>query len=151
MSNGVWRNCISLLATVTMRKVAIKNNFYEMVSSTALIATFIIVLLGNTARAESTTPLNDKEITNAITDELLLDPGISSQRIVVNTDNGIVTLSGAVNNILAKDRTVKIAETVKGVRSVINRIQVIAQERPDQAIVDDVKAALPANPRTESF
>ncbi len=149
---------MSLLTTVTARKLSTTNSLCEMLQhGAALVTTFIIVLLANvflanaTAAAEPTAQLSDKEITNTITDELLLDPGISSQRIVVDTDNDIVTLSGAVNNILAKDRAVKIAETVKGVRSVINQIQVIAQERPDQAIIDDIKAALHANPRTESF
>lgn len=149
---------MSLLTTVTARKLSTTNSLCEMLQhGAALVTTFIIVLLANvflanaTAAAEPTAQLSDKEITNTITDELLLDPGISSQRIVVDTDNDIVTLSGAVNNILAKDRAVKIAETVKGVRSVINQIQVIAQERPDQAIIDDIKAALHANPHTESF
>jgi osmotically-inducible protein OsmY len=40
----------------------------------------------------------------------------------VNTRDGIVTLSGWVDNLLAKERAGQIAESVKGVRAVVNRI-----------------------------
>jgi len=96
--------------------------------------------------------LSDQSITDKIEDELLFDPGVSPTGIDVSTADGIVTLEGTANNILAKDRAARIAETVKGVRSVVNRIQVEpAATRSDAEIRKDVETALLNDPATESY
>ncbi|MCB0331005.1 MAG: BON domain-containing protein, partial [Bdellovibrionales bacterium] len=64
---------------------------------------------------------------------------------------GIVTLSGLVDNIRAKDRSRAIAETVRGVRSVVNTISVNPRKRSDTAIERDIAKALLYDPATESF
>lgn len=96
--------------------------------------------------------LNDQMITDHVEDELLFDQAVMSLNIDVETDDGIVTLTGQVNNILAQERATKIVQLVKGVRSVINRVKVVpSSERTDQQIRKDVEAALLADPATESY
>lgn len=96
--------------------------------------------------------LTDQMITDHVEDELLFDQAVMSVNIDVETDDGVVSLTGKVNNILAQERATKIVQLVKGVRSIINRVKVIPNtERTDQQIQKDVKAALLADPATESY
>ena len=69
----------------------------------------------------------------------------------VATSQGIVTLSGSVNDLLAKSRAVKIAESIRGVLGVIDLTTVTPVSRPDEAIRKDVLAALMQDPATESY
>ncbi|MDT8452554.1 MAG: BON domain-containing protein [Gammaproteobacteria bacterium] len=84
----------------------------------------MIIMLLISSTAISATDISDSKISDQINNELILDPAIFFNTIDVNTTEGIVTLSGNVNNILAKNRATRIAETVRGVRSVINTIEV---------------------------
>lgn len=95
--------------------------------------------------------INDENITRWITNTFIEDEGVSGYWIDVQTKNGIVTLSGRTDNILAKERAVRIAETVKGVRSVVDNIQVDAPMRKDAEIRSDVMAALLGDPATDSW
>ena len=119
-------------------------NLILIVTLTALVLAFSPALAAN--------KMTDQEISDAIEDEISWDLAVPAHRIIVISTDGVVTLSGNVDNVLAKERAVRIAETVKGVRSVIDEIEV----RPsllltDQQIKDTVIAALLANPATESY
>lgn len=95
--------------------------------------------------------MTNQAISDKISDEMLLDPGVVSTRLDIQTEDGIVTLSGQVNNILAKERATRIAETVKGVRAVVNQIEVKPSPlRTDDAIRKDIKTALRTDPATEA-
>jgi osmotically-inducible protein OsmY len=96
-------------------------------------------------------PFEDSEITNAVELELLLDKGVSAHLIDVETDKGIVTLSGSVDNILSKERAEEITETIKGVRSVVNLIEVNPIVREDDLVRMDIERALLIDPATESY
>lgn len=93
----------------------------------------------------------DKEITNAVYREMMLNATTPAYMIDVETSSGIVTLTGSVNNILARDRSVKIARTVRGVRAVINQIEVIAGYRSDANVQIDVRTALLNDPATDLY
>lgn len=96
--------------------------------------------------------LNDVSITDAVQGELLWDPGVQSSWIDVKTERGVVSLSGTVDNILAKERAARIAGAVKGVRSVVNQIRVVPPVlRSDMEIRNDVKDALVIDPATEAY
>jgi osmotically-inducible protein OsmY len=96
-------------------------------------------------------PLTDTDIANAVEDQLMADSAVPANNIDVLTVEGIVTLDGTVNNILAKDRAQKVAATVKGVRGIINRIEVSAAFRTDAEIEEDIKDALLWDPVAESW
>ncbi len=96
------------------------------------------------------TPMTDEEIERAVEEQLRLDPGVPSYRLAVEVEEGVITLAGAVGNLLARDRAGRLAGTVRGGRSVINRIEVQVEDIPDgvletmvrQALVDDPVADL---------
>lgn len=115
--------------------------------------TALIVAAGLTLTASAAPDLNDDAITAKAEEEFLFDPAVPSEQVDVKTLDGIVTLDGAVDNLLAKDRAERIAETIKGVRSVVNRIEVQPAEhlRDDGEIETDVVAALIEDPATDSF
>jgi len=96
--------------------------------------------------------LTDQNISDAIEDELLFDSAVPANKIDVRTNEGIPTLTGTVDNIMAKQRAGRLAETIKGVRSVINRIKVKpADNRSDATIRNDVIAALAYDPAADSY
>lgn len=93
----------------------------------------------------------DKEISEAVEWNIMLNATTPSYMIDIESNSGIVTLSGSVNNILAKDRAVKIAQTIKGVRGVIDKITVDAPERQDMSLEKDIVEALIVDPATDSY
>jgi len=95
--------------------------------------------------------LSDTEIANAVADQLFLDAAVIGYTIKTTVENGIVTLTGRANNLLARERAVRIAETVRGVKAVIDRIEVRHSDITDEAIADQINSALIYNPRTESY
>jgi osmotically-inducible protein OsmY len=101
--------------------------------------------------AGSTESLKDPDITHAIEVAFGRDPGVDAKNLHVSTTNGIVELTGSADNILTDRRAVRLAETVKGVRAVSDRIQINVKARPDADVQRDVKEALSSNAATDSF
>jgi osmotically-inducible protein OsmY len=95
--------------------------------------------------------VNDLAITLAVDSRLNNDSGVPAQLIDVQTQNGVVTLSGSVPHLLARDRADDITATVKGVRAVVNRLAVHAAARADDLIRREVEAALREDPATDLF
>lgn len=96
--------------------------------------------------------MTDQAISDKVEDELLFDQGVVSAKVDVKTTDGVVMLSGEVSNILAMDRAARIAETVKGVRSVVNRIEVDPLTvRSAAELEQDIESALMADPATEQY
>ncbi|MBD3165340.1 BON domain-containing protein [bacterium] len=118
--------------------------------STALLMILLLALgfsLPPTARAQ----MDDGDITLAVTNALLNDEGVTGYTIDVETENGIVTLEGTANNLLAKRRTERIVTTVKGVKAVINRIEIAETDLTDFTIRENVRDALIYDPATDSW
>ncbi len=74
--------------------------------------------------------------------ELARDALTAAERIGVDCENGIVTLTGPVSTRLAKQRAVDIAHVVRGVRAIVDRTQVATLPRPDYELDFAVAAAL---------
>ena len=116
------------------------------------VATLLLALAGAAGPARAEPALTDQQITDAIEDELAYDKAVPLNDIDIRTTNGIATLSGTVSTILAKERAAQLAETVKGVRSVVNTIDVKPYwGRMDWEIESDVDQALVSDPATESW
>ena len=111
------------------------------------MSVMILVIPGLVYAAEE---LRDEDITKKIEASLTWDDAVSPHLIDVQTTNGIVTLSGSVDNILSRDRAVKICESIKGVRAIVNRIEVRPVDVADKEISKDVENALLLDPVTES-
>lgn len=125
------------------------NCLYALIAVSIIALVFAISPLSVQAADQ---PLSDQGISDAVEDELLFDQAVPSNRIDVQVKEGVVRLTGTVNNILARERAARIAETVKGVRAVVNDIEVQPSlTRVDRLIRQDVEEALFANPATESY
>lgn len=76
----------------------------------------------------------------------LSDQAIPAYRITLECTDGVVSLHGTVNNILAKERALEITETVKGVsgiRSVENNITLsYPAQRSDRQILVEIEQGL---------
>lgn len=104
------------------------------------------------AQAMAGEAMSDMDITEAVEDEFLFDQAVELNQIDVDTNEGIVTLTGSVDNILEKQRAANLSGTVKGVRAVVNDLDVIpAILRDDVDIQSDVNTALLLDPATESY
>lgn len=91
-----------------------------------LLLSFILLisLLIAAPHAWGAPSMTDADITIKVEEELLFDPAVPANAINVSTSEGVVTLTGVVSSLLGKERAARIAETVRGVRSVVNRIGV---------------------------
>jgi osmotically-inducible protein OsmY len=103
---------------------------------------FVSVLLGEVP--QQTMP-NDLEIVQAAERRISDDPSISSRLIDIECSSGNVTLSGMVSDLLDLDRVVLVMQSIRGVRSIIDRLTVNPVYRSDRDIQKDMDAALKAD------
>ena len=68
--------------------------------------------------------LDDAEITTKVKSAIYSEPGLKTLRISVDTKKGVVTLTGSVDSQAGFDRTRALAESIGGVKEVINTLQV---------------------------
>ncbi len=129
-----------------------RQAFHGRASATLSIVG-VVQILGLPLSRAATAPkaIPDGAITKAVEQALVFDRGVFPDTLDVATMNGIVTLSGSVSNILARDRALRIAQSIRGVRATIDRIDVAALARPDADILRDIRAALVQDPATESY
>jgi hypothetical protein len=81
---------------------------------------------GAQAGADAGAKVSDATITAEVKSALAADPQLASLKIDVDTDNGVVTLSGPAPSEEAKSRATQIAAGPKGVMRVENRLEVKA-------------------------
>jgi Predicted periplasmic or secreted lipoprotein len=122
-----------------------------LVGPTVLFLATLAACLFLTSPRAGAMEMTDQAISDAIEDEWSLDPAVPSVRVQADTRDGIVTLTGWVPNLMAKERVARIAETVKGVRAVVNNIAVHVAQRKPQDLIDDVGQALADDPATDSW
>jgi osmotically-inducible protein OsmY len=70
--------------------------------------------------------VEDASITASVNAELAKDPSLSALRINVDTDHGRVMLRGTAPDTDSRERATRLAQAVKGVVSVDNRLEVRA-------------------------
>lgn len=68
--------------------------------------------------------MNDKQLQKSVTDELEWEPSITSAHIGVTAKDGVVTLSGHVPSFWEKRLAQAAATRVKGVKAIVEDIQV---------------------------
>ncbi len=115
-----------------------------------LALTLAVLITIPESRAQQ--PIADPDVSAHVEREILFDPAVPHDLIDVATANGVVTLTGTVDNLLAKERATHIAQTVRGVRSVVNRIKVDPDVyRPVNDLQKGVKDALLFDPATDAY
>jgi hyperosmotically inducible protein len=69
--------------------------------------------------------IDDSYITSAVKTQLASDKLVSLTRVEVETNNGVVYLTGQVQTAEQRSRIGSLASQVKGVKKVVNNLQVI--------------------------
>ncbi len=95
--------------------------------------------------------LSDVDITAAVERRLLSDGTVHDGDIDVKTTDGVVQLVGQTDNLITKKRAELLTSTVKGVRSISNRIQIDTPKRSDSDITNEVKHALMLDAAAEAY
>jgi hypothetical protein len=116
-----------------------------------LLRTFPLILAMALAVACTKAP-NDAQVTSEIQSKLASDSGLQNKQLSVQSDKGVVTLSGTVDNDAQRDAAAKYAASEPGVRQVINNLQVGAmtamdappQEAPTQEAAPAQETPAPA-------
>ena len=68
--------------------------------------------------------VSDSWITTKVKSDLAVEKNVDATDISVHTYEGVVTLSGNVDNQAEADKAVHVAREIKGVKSVVNNMQV---------------------------
>ncbi|HEX2277097.1 MAG TPA: BON domain-containing protein [Candidatus Tectomicrobia bacterium] len=107
----------------------------------------------NSARREHPYAIRtDEEITQALYDALRYDPRVLAFQPEVKVVNGVVTLTGTVDNLAAKRAAAADAKNTVGVRRVRNYLRVRPVNLvPDAELVKHIKAALQRDPYVERY
>jgi hypothetical protein len=114
-------------------------------------AVLLLTILGLTVGC-SRTP-NDAQLAGNVQAKISADPGVQSRQITVQSNNGIVTLSGYTNTDAERATAAADAAQVSGVKTVVNNLQVQssaqAEAPTEQAPAEEQAAPAPA-PRREA-
>lgn len=94
----------------------------ERTSTTVDRTTSQVAANTEAAANKATTAIGDAAITGSVKTAMIAEPGLKAMQIDVDTKNGVVTLTGAVDTAADKARAVQIAQGVTGVSSVIDRL-----------------------------
>jgi len=86
----------------------------------------------------------DSDVTGEIQSKINADSGLQGKQLTVQTSNGVVTLSGTVDNDTQRTAASRYASSVAGVKQVINDLQVVPAMAA--AIPDEPAAPTPARP-----
>lgn len=126
----------------------------RIICLTAAALLLTIGLAGPTAaqmNPASPEAFSDRDIKLAVKRAFRNDPGVADGRVDVLVADGIVTLSGTVDHVLTRRRADRVARAVKGVRSVVDNIEVMPTDRSDDAVERDVRQALADHPVTSAW
>jgi hyperosmotically inducible periplasmic protein len=75
------------------------------------------------AAEQTKTTMTDAEITSAVKSKLLADTTVGGLKLDVDTEHGVVTLSGPVHSAAERTQALKLARETKGVKSVKNNLK----------------------------
>jgi hyperosmotically inducible protein len=78
--------------------------------------------LASVCLAKEKQPLTDATITDQVSIRLASDEIVKGGNLKVDVNQGVVTLTGQVEELRQKDRASSLAKKVKGVKQVVNNI-----------------------------
>ena len=81
----------------------------------------------------------DIDINYNVNDALRADPRVNGSEVNATTENGIVTLTGSVDNLAAKTFAVAEAKKIKGVLGAIDKLSVTPSYRSDTDVANAVR------------
>ena len=108
-----------------------------------LILTSLLAIILSSGVACSKPP-DDAKISSQIQDKFSQDSGLSTKQLAVKAENGIVTLSGTVDNDAQREAAGKQAALIPGVKTVVNNLNVSNVGKP--SVVADTTPPSTASP-----
>jgi hyperosmotically inducible protein len=73
--------------------------------------------------------MTDAEITSAVKTKLLADKQVGGLKIDVDTDHGVVTLTGPVASTAEKTQALHLARQTKGVKKVVSKLTISPEKK----------------------
>jgi hyperosmotically inducible protein len=122
----------------------------------AALATSALVALGGCSSTQSTGEIiDDASITASVKAKLAGDPEVSAHEIDVDTVDGRVTLTGAVDSAAERAEAVRLAQETDGVEGVTDNLTVggspsLGEHVDDAGITASVKAKLADDPMVKA-
>ncbi len=115
----------------------------------------IALLMGACASTQTvSSQVNDVALVAKVKAKLVADPEINPFRINVDSNEGVIRLSGAVEKRSAKREAARLASRTEGVRRVINDLTIgdetIGQQIDDATLSGRVKARFAADPEIKA-
>jgi len=93
---------------------------------------------------------NDAQLASQVQDKFSQDSGLQGKQLSAQSANGVVTISGTVDNDVQRDAAARYASGIPGVKEVVNNLTVgaptpapVAQEAPTAPPVEEQKPAAP--------
>lgn len=90
--------------------------------------------------------LEDLDIQHAVERELIYDAVVPSDEVQVQVAAGVVELAGTAPHLLARERAARLAESVRGVRSVSTQLRVMPTALADETVQKEVEEELSRDP-----
>jgi BON domain len=91
-------------------------------ASLSLSVILLVAMMGATLACNKAP--NDSQISTQLQDKLKSDSGLQGKQLSVQSSDGVVTLSGIVDNDAQRDAASRYASGISGVRQVVNNLQV---------------------------
>lgn len=117
----------------------------------SVIFTVATLLTATNSAAATQRNMSNARLETAVDYALMESHAVEAHKIDINAQEGIITLTGSVNDLISYDKAVEVAEAVKGVRSVVNELEVQPAVRPDAELRQDIAAALRADPTADAY
>lgn len=86
-------------------------------------------------------PANDNRVTSDIQSKLSSDSGLQGKQLNVQSDKGVVTLSGTVDNDAQREAAARYAASEPGVKTVINNLQVGSMQAAEAAQAPEAQSS----------
>jgi osmotically-inducible protein OsmY len=113
-----------------------------------VILIYLWIVCCDIAYAQS---VSDNEINQTLFEQFENHPSIKSGRITSFTSEGIVTLTGALRSIYEKEKAVEIAQSILGVRAVVDLMDIVTPEIPDEVLEKNIHSTLKNNAITSNY
>jgi osmotically-inducible protein OsmY len=92
-----------------------------------LFAMFVALFLAAGVCLAADKQISDDSISDHVRLRLASDPDVKGGALAVDVKNGVVTMGGTVETQHQKDKAAKLAKKAKGVKQVVNNIEIKAR------------------------
>jgi osmotically-inducible protein OsmY len=159
---GYFNSCILSLGTIMyLYQTNLKFNAMKRINLLKVFALSVIpiaLVSCNPNREKSAYILGnngliipDSLITEVVENKLHHFREVPEHLVDVETIDGIVKLTGSISNILAKEKAEEIASAVRGVKGVINELEVRTENVPDQELRNHIINMFNQDPVIKDF